>query len=122
MSQGMTIKGKTTGDINLPVLVDGAGRVQIGGDVNVMNPAPLLPGTDYDYIDSQQTSATVETYVYKLGGSGGNDTIVMSKATVADPVAYTSDQVINATIQMSTASANAQVNMWTAILDISKPA
>jgi len=31
----------------------------------------LVPNRDYDYIDIQQTSDTVETYVYKLGGSGG---------------------------------------------------
>lgn len=31
----------------------------------------LTPGTDYDYIDVQQTSATVDTYVFKDGGSGG---------------------------------------------------
>ena len=29
------------------------------------------PLSDYDYIDGQQTSTTVDTYVYKLGGSGG---------------------------------------------------
>lgn len=31
----------------------------------------LTAGKDYDYIDAQQTSASVETYVFKLGGSGG---------------------------------------------------
>ena len=31
----------------------------------------LVPGTDFDYIDCQQTSATVETYVYKQGGVSG---------------------------------------------------
>jgi len=31
----------------------------------------LTPSTDYDYIDVQQTSGTVETYVYKNGGAGG---------------------------------------------------
>lgn len=31
----------------------------------------LVAGTDYDFIDVQQTSPTVETFVYKLGGSGG---------------------------------------------------
>lgn len=31
----------------------------------------LTPGTDFDYIDCQQTSATVETYVYKQGGASG---------------------------------------------------
>ena len=28
-------------------------------------------GVDFDYIDIQQTSATVETYVYKQGGVSG---------------------------------------------------
>ncbi len=31
----------------------------------------LAPGIDFDYIDAQQTSSSVDTYVYKLGGSGG---------------------------------------------------
>jgi len=31
----------------------------------------LVAGVDFDYLDVQQTSATVETYVFKLGGSGG---------------------------------------------------
>ena len=31
----------------------------------------LTPGTDFDYIDCQQTSSTVDTYVYKLGGASG---------------------------------------------------
>ena len=30
------------------------------------------PGVHFDYVDAQQTSSTVETYVYKLGGSGGS--------------------------------------------------
>jgi hypothetical protein len=33
--------------------------------------AQLNPGTDYDYLDVQQTDADTETYVFKLGGSGG---------------------------------------------------
>lgn len=39
-----------------------------------------VAGIDYDYIDCQQTSATVETYVFKSGGSGGTtvQTIVVS--------------------------------------------
>lgn len=41
--------------------VTGAVRVDSG----------ITPGVDYDYIDVQQTSETVETYVYKRGGSGG---------------------------------------------------
>jgi hypothetical protein len=43
------------------VKTDTAGRLLAG----------LTPGTDYDYLDVQQTSATVETYVFKTGGSGG---------------------------------------------------
>lgn len=35
------------------------------------NTLVLTPGADYDYIDVQQTSSTVESYVYMLGGSGG---------------------------------------------------
>ena len=31
----------------------------------------LVPGTDFDYIDGQQTSSSVDTYVYKTGGSSG---------------------------------------------------
>jgi len=31
----------------------------------------LQPNVDYDYIDVQQTSSVVETYVFKTGGSGG---------------------------------------------------
>ncbi len=42
---------------------DGSIPVNINGN--------LIPNVDYDYIDAQQTSATVETYIYKLGGSGG---------------------------------------------------
>jgi len=48
----------------------------------------LAPNADYDYIDVQQTSATVETYVYKLGGAGGTtvQTIVVTytSSTKAD--------------------------------------
>ncbi len=31
----------------------------------------ISPVADYDYLDVQQTSGTVETYVFKTGGSGG---------------------------------------------------
>lgn len=30
-----------------------------------------LAGVSWDYLDVQQTSATVETYVFKSGGAGG---------------------------------------------------
>lgn len=54
----------------------------------------LAPGTDFDYIDGQQTSATVDTYVYKLGGSGGTTvrtitvTYTSSAKTDIDSVEY----------------------------------
>lgn len=57
-------------------------------------PAQFVPDADYDYIDVQQTSATVETIVYKKGGSGGTTerTIVVtytdSNKTDIDTVVY----------------------------------
>lgn len=54
----------------------------------------LTPNVDFDYIDIQQTSSTVETYVFKIGGSGGTtvQTIVVtytsSAKTDLDTVAY----------------------------------
>lgn len=48
----------------------------------------LVSGQDYDYIDVQQTSSTVETYVYKEGGSGGTTvqtiTVTYTDASKAD--------------------------------------
>lgn len=44
---------------------------------------PQVSGVDYDYLDVQQTSSTVETYVFKLGGSGGTTVRTIT-------VAYTS--------------------------------
>ena len=32
----------------------------------------FAPISDYDYLDVQQTSSSVETYVFKTGGSGGS--------------------------------------------------
>lgn len=41
-------------------------------NTDTLNPfGGLTAGGDYDYIDIQQTSATVETFVFKTGGSGG---------------------------------------------------
>lgn len=54
----------------------------------------LSPNVDYDFIDVQQTSATIETYVFKTGGSGGTtvQTIVLtytsSAKTDLDTVEY----------------------------------
>lgn len=54
------------------LLVTATGTVSIAG--------LLTPNTDFDYIDIQQTSATVETYVYKQGGASGSivQTIVVT--------------------------------------------
>lgn len=38
---------------------------------------PLVPNVDYDFIDIQQTSSTVETYVFKTGGSGGSTVLTI---------------------------------------------
>jgi len=72
--------------INKPTVVSSGG----GGGSN-----GLQPSVDYDYLDVQQTSAAVETYVYKSGGSSGAtvQTITMTyvDATKAelDNVEYT---------------------------------
>lgn len=52
---------------------DGSGNwVQVG--------VSLVPNVDYDYIDVQQTSSTVDTFVFKTGGSGGTtvQTVVLT--------------------------------------------
>lgn len=52
----------------------------------------LAPGTDFDYIDIQQTSATVETYVYKQGGSSGT-TVQTITVTYTDSTKNDLDKV-----------------------------
>lgn len=37
-----------------------------------------VAGVDFDYLDVQQTSATVETYVFKTGGSGGTTVLTVT--------------------------------------------
>jgi hypothetical protein len=48
----------------------------------------LVAGKDYDYIDVQQTSTVVDTFVFKTGGSGGTTvqtiTVTYVDATKAD--------------------------------------
>lgn len=65
------------------------------GDGDWLNWTPTLtPGTDYDYIDVQQTDSDTETYVFKTGGSGGTtvQTIVVNYTSSAksdiDNVSY----------------------------------
>lgn len=45
--------------------------VESDGSIPVTVKNSLTPNVDFDYIDIQQTSATVETYVYKQGGVSG---------------------------------------------------
>lgn len=52
----------------------------------------LTPGTDFDYIDCQQTSATVETYVYKQGGVSGT-TVQTITVTYTDSTKNDLDKV-----------------------------
>lgn len=52
----------------------------------------LTPNVDYDYIDVQQTSATVETFVYKTGGSGGT-TVLTIVVTYTDSTKDNIDSV-----------------------------
>lgn len=55
--------------------------------------SPGFPSA-YDYIDVQQTSSTVDTYVFKIGGSGGTTvkTVVLTYTDATkdnlDTVAY----------------------------------
>lgn len=72
---------------------DGETPVYIYGDPTthellVKSVGSLNPIANYDFIDVQQTSSTVETYVFKLGGSGGSTvrTIVVTytSSTKAD--------------------------------------
>lgn len=37
----------------------------------------LTPNVDYDYLDVQQTSSTVDTFVFKSGGSGGTTVLTI---------------------------------------------
>mgnify|MGYP001061082690 CR=1 FL=1 len=62
-------------------------------DQDSLNPfGGLTPNEDYDYIDVQQTSATVETYVYKDGGSGGT-TVLTIVVTYVDSTKADIDHV-----------------------------
>lgn len=60
-SGGSSVQGSLIRNGNSIAVVNSDGS-SIGG---------LTPKTDFDYIDIQQTSATVETYVYKQGGVSG---------------------------------------------------
>ena len=56
--------------------------------VRIKDFSGLFNGIVYDFIDIQQTSATIETFVFKTGGSGGTIvttiTIVYTDATKND--------------------------------------
>lgn len=67
-----------------------SGLTRNGNAIAVVNPDGsdvngLIAGQDFDYIDVQQTSSTVETYVYKSGGATGSivQTIVVTYTSSA---------------------------------------
>jgi hypothetical protein len=55
--------------------------------------AGLLAGVSFDAIDVQQTSATVETYVYKSGGISGT-TVKTIVVTYTDATKENIDTVV----------------------------
>lgn len=59
---------------------------------DIISQLALKPNTDFDYIDRQQTSATVDTYVYKLGGASGT-TIQTTVLTYTDSTKNNIDSV-----------------------------
>jgi len=82
-----------SGTVNLGA-TDNAVLDAIKDVLDIINAKDVASGTDFDHIDGQQTSATVDTYVYKTGGSGGTtvQTVVVtytnSAKTDVDTVAY----------------------------------
>lgn len=53
----------------------------------------MLVGVSYDAVDIQQTSATVETYVFKSGGIGGS-TVKTIVITYTDATKANMDTVV----------------------------
>ena len=72
-------------------------KLDDGSAIAVVNPngssiGGLIPNQDFDYIDIQQTSATVETYVYKQGGVSGT-TVQTITVTYTDSTKNDLDKV-----------------------------
>lgn len=59
----------------------------------IQAPVSLAPGVDYDYLDVQQTSATVETHVFKTGGAAGT-TVQTITTTYTDSTKANIDTVV----------------------------
>lgn len=57
-------------DADQPKVTGSTVGLKHGLDVALVGGSPLS-GVAWDYLDVQQTSSTVETYVFKTGGSGG---------------------------------------------------
>jgi len=75
-STGKIVNVELTADGSIPVTVKNS----------------LTPNVDFDYIDIQQTSATVETYVYKQGGVSGT-TVQTITVTYTDSTKNDLDKV-----------------------------
>ena len=75
--RGMAIYGSPDGTNVYRAQVDANGNLKVAAD--------LKPGVDYDYLDVQQTDSDTETYVFKIGGSGGTTvrTIVVNYTSSA---------------------------------------
>jgi len=76
-----TLLGVDLQDLTTPakVVID-SGRLMT---TTIVTNQALQPGVDFDFVDVQQTSATVETFVHKLGGSGGT-TVLTTVVTYTD--------------------------------------
>ena len=77
--------------------VDATGKplnveLETDGSIPVTVKNSLTPNVDFDYIDIQQTSATVETYVYKQGGVSGT-TVQTITVTYTDSTKNDLDKV-----------------------------
>lgn len=79
----------------LPFIKDGKATQVVldsNGSIPVTVKNSLTPNVDFDYIDIQQTSATVETYVYKQGGVSGT-TVQTITVTYTDSTKNDLDKV-----------------------------
>jgi len=65
-----TLTGSSTGGTQTHVTGTSSG-VKRGLDVSVITGTGPLAGVNWDALDVQQTSATVETYLFKSGGISG---------------------------------------------------
>jgi hypothetical protein len=83
----MAYNGKDVNLFNNGVVVSSTNRLPVDSSTG------LLAGVSFDAIDVQQTSATVETYVYKSGGISGT-TVKTIVVTYTDSTKENIDTVV----------------------------